>query len=106
MLQAIRNLDYVILLCQELRQMRAFYHDALGFPIYRELEGWIELRVGAVLLTLPKRGRPYDGVKAGEHAGVQLAFRVTPSQVGLLLRRAAVPASADSGAAEVPRLRA
>jgi catechol-2,3-dioxygenase len=45
------------------------------------LEGWIELRVGAVLLTLRERGRAYDGVKAGDHAGVQLAFRVTPAQV-------------------------
>jgi lactoylglutathione lyase len=81
MLQAIRNLDYVILLCQDLGRMRSFYHDTLGFPIYRELEGWIELRVGAVLLTLRQRGRPYDGIKVGEHAGVQLAFRVTPSQV-------------------------
>src|ERR1700722_5542023 len=81
MLQAIRNVDYVILLCQDLGRMRHFYHEPLGFPIYRVLEGWIELRVGAVLLTLRERGRAYDGVKAGDHAGVQLAFRVTPAQV-------------------------
>ena len=81
MLQAIRNLDYVVLLCQDLGRMRAFYQDTFGFPIYRELEGWLELRVGAVLLTLRQRGRPYDGVKTGDHAGVQLAFRVTPAQV-------------------------
>ena len=79
MLRAIRNLDYVILLCQDLGRMRAFDHDTLGFPIYRELEGWIEPRVGAALLTLRGRGRPYDRVKAGEHAGVQLAFRVLHS---------------------------
>jgi catechol-2,3-dioxygenase len=81
MLQAIRNVDYVILLCQDLGRMQAFYNETLGFPIYRTLEGWIELRVGAVLLTLRQRGRSYDGVKVGDHAGVQLAFRVTPAQV-------------------------
>jgi catechol-2,3-dioxygenase len=81
MLQAIRNVDYVILLCQDLDRMKTFYHETLGFPIYRVLEGWIELRVGAVLLTLRKRGRSYDGAKTEEHAGLQLAFRVTPDQV-------------------------
>jgi catechol-2,3-dioxygenase len=81
MLHAIRNVDYVILLCQNLGLMRDFYHETLGFPIYRVLDGWIELRVGAVLLTLRQRGRSYDGVKVGDHADVQLAFRVTPAQV-------------------------
>src|SRR2546430_16974200 len=81
MLQAIRNLDYVVLLCQDLDRMRDFYHDTLGFPIYRTLDGWIELQVGAVLLTLRKRARSYDGVKTVNHADVQLAFRVTPGQV-------------------------
>jgi catechol 2,3-dioxygenase-like lactoylglutathione lyase family enzyme len=81
MLSAIRNVDYVILLCQDLVRMRDFYHGTLGFPIYRALHGWIELRVGAVLLTLRERGRSYDGVKQGDHAGIQLAFRVTPAQV-------------------------
>jgi catechol-2,3-dioxygenase len=81
MLQAIRNVDYVILLCQDLSRMREFYHEKLGFPIYRVLNGWIELRVGAVLLTLRERGRSYDGAKGEDHAEVQLAFRVTPAQV-------------------------
>jgi catechol-2,3-dioxygenase len=81
MLHAIRNVDYVILLCQDLGRMRDFYHQTLSFPIYRTLGGWVELRVGAVLLTLRERGRAYDGDKAGDHACVQLAFRVTPAQV-------------------------
>src|SRR5262245_25116717 len=81
MLQAIRNVDYVVLLCENLDRMRAFYHGTLGFPIYRMRQGWIELRFGAVLLTLRERGRAHDGVKTGRHAGVQLAFRVTPAQV-------------------------
>ena len=77
----IRNLDYVILLCDDILQMKGFYHETLGFPIYRDWEGWIEMRVGAVLLTLRKRGRPYDGDKHPDAAGVQLAFRVAPQEV-------------------------
>ena len=81
MLANIRNLDYVILLCEDLNRMRVFYHETLGFPIYRELDGWLELRVGTVLLTLRWRGRPYDGRKLPGAAGVQLAFRVAPDEV-------------------------
>jgi catechol 2,3-dioxygenase-like lactoylglutathione lyase family enzyme len=51
----------VILLCDDLQRMRAFYHGALGLRIERDWDGWLELRVGAVLLTLRSRGRPYDG---------------------------------------------
>jgi len=81
MLANIRNLDNVILLCDDTTQMKAFYHETLGFPIYRDWEGWIEMRIGAVLLTLRKRGRPYDGEKHPDSAGVQLAFRVAPPEV-------------------------
>lgn len=73
-------MDYVILLCDEWERMRAFYRDTLGFPIYRDWDGWCELRVGNVLLTLRRRGRSYDG-PAGEGAAVQLAFRVAPNEV-------------------------
>jgi catechol-2,3-dioxygenase len=41
----------------------------------------VELRVGATLLTLRKRGRPYDGAKLPNTASLQLAFRVAPAQV-------------------------
>lgn len=81
MLANIRNLDYVVLLCEDLNRMGIFYHETLGFPIYRDLDGWLELRVGAVLLTLRWRGRPYDGRKLPDSAGVQLAFRVAPDDV-------------------------
>ena len=81
MLKHIRNLDYVILLCEEIPPMRVFYHEVLGFPIYRGNEEWVEMNVGATLLTLRKRGRPYDGAKLSGSAGIQLAFRVTPVEV-------------------------
>jgi len=81
MLTNIRNLDYVILLCDDLSQMKRFYHEILGFPVYRDWEDWIEMRVGAALLTLRRRGRPYDGKKCPDSASVQLAFRVAPNEV-------------------------
>ena len=77
----LRTLDYVVLLCENLERMRAFYHETLGFSIERDWEDWIELRAGAVLLTLRRRGRPYDGPKQRDAAGVQLAFRVEPGEV-------------------------
>ena len=77
----LHTLDYVILLCEDLAAMKAFYHEVLGFPIERDWEGWIELRAGAVLLTLRQRGRSYDGPSLHGSAGLQLAFRVSPFEV-------------------------
>ena len=81
MLKNIRTLDYVILLCEDIVSMKTFYHEILGFPIYRDQEEWVEMNIGATLLTLRKRGRSYDGAKIHNTAGVQLAFRVTPAKV-------------------------
>lgn len=76
------NLTYVILLCEDLSRMKAFYHEVLGLPIERDWEAWIEMRLGSILLTLRPRGRPYDGPpRPLSPAGVQLAFRVTPAEV-------------------------
>jgi catechol-2,3-dioxygenase len=87
MLANIRNLDYVILLCEDVELMKSFYHGSLGFPIYRDWEDWVELRVGVVLLTLRKRGRPYDGGKLSHSASIQLAFRVAPTEVDQCYRQ-------------------
>lgn len=83
MLAAIRNLDYVVLICADVERMRRFYADVLGFPLNRELgPSWIEFRIGASILALRGRNRPYDGpAPAAETAGVQLAFRVAPAEV-------------------------
>ena len=77
----LHTLDYVILLCEDLGLMKTFYHDVLGLPIERDWADWIEMRAGAVLLTLRHRGRPYDGPSRDGSAGVQLAFRVPPPEV-------------------------
>ena len=76
----LHTLDYVILLCEDLAVMKAFYHDILSFPVERDWESWIELRAGSGLLTLRKRGCPYDGPMPQFATGVQLAFRVLPSE--------------------------
>ena len=81
MLKSIRNLDYVVLLCNDLQLMKQFYHEVMGFPIYLETEHWIECRVGSVLLTLSKRGPKAGPPIADDSAAVQLAFRVTPEEV-------------------------
>jgi catechol-2,3-dioxygenase len=82
MLKSIRNLDYVVLLCDDILAMKRFYHEVMGFPIYGDRGSWIEMRVGSVLLTLRYRGRPYDGPSFQPHsAALQLAFRVTPAEV-------------------------
>ena len=77
----LHSLDYVILLCEDIPAMKDFYHGVLGLDIERDWEDWIELHAGAVLLTLRRRGRPYDGLSLRGAASVQLAFRVEPGEV-------------------------
>jgi len=87
MLKAIRNLDYTVLICQDMESMKHFYGNILGFPLVRDFGTWVEFQVGATLLTLRARGTGYDGVR--EHDGTaseqgaacQLAFRVPPAEV-------------------------
>lgn len=80
---AIRNLDYTIILCDDVAAMRTFYTEILGFGVHHEVEhAWIALRVGASLLVLRPRNRPYDGPPIPlESAAIQLAFRVPPADV-------------------------
>lgn len=88
MLKTIRNLDYTIIICRDVVTMKHFYHDLLGFPIYRDFVEWVEFTAGASLLTLRVRGTGYDGVKehdgalpAESFASLQLAFRVAPAEM-------------------------
>ncbi len=80
-LKNIRNLDYVILLCNDVATMRDFYRDVLDFEIDEDGEDWVKFRVGSGHLTLRPRGRWYDGSVAGDGASVQLSFRVAPEGV-------------------------
>lgn len=83
-LKEIRNADYTILLCQNLKETRSFYKDVMGFPLEADMETWVSFRVGATLLTLRPRGvTPVwdDGPATPGAASIQLAFRVPPPAV-------------------------
>lgn len=84
-LSQIGNCDYVVLLCEDLAETRAFYKDVLGFMITLDSSSWISFRVGSTLLTLRPRG-PWlsawdDGPMLPGSAAVQLAFRVSPHAI-------------------------
>jgi len=80
---AIRCLDYVIVICDDLDKMKRFYSDIFGFCIEDEEKShWVGFRVGALFLGLRPRGRSYDGPNIPESAAsVQLSFRVPPADV-------------------------
>ncbi|WP_298937661.1 VOC family protein [uncultured Ruegeria sp.] len=82
-LGAIRSMDYVILLCDDIERMKLFYRDVLGFEIEDEATGtWVGFRVGTLYLGLRPRGRSYDGERIPDKsAGVQISFRVPPADV-------------------------
>jgi catechol 2,3-dioxygenase-like lactoylglutathione lyase family enzyme len=80
----IRNFDYTILLCRNMKETRIFYKDVMGFPIEFDSDNWVSFRVGSTLLTLRPRGPSLawdDGPAAPGAAAVQLAFRVPPHAI-------------------------
>lgn len=80
MINRIRELSYVILLCDNLTAMEKFYTEVMQFDIYARRPHWIELRVGSTLLALQQRDSDSHGDGASG-ASVQLAFRVAPDEV-------------------------
>lgn len=76
------QLKYVIVLCEDLERMKAFYRDLVSFPIEAETPTTLTFRAGAMFLALRKRTRNYDGrgARAGL-PGVQIAFLVSPDEV-------------------------
>jgi catechol 2,3-dioxygenase-like lactoylglutathione lyase family enzyme len=44
-LKQIRNLDYVILLCDDIKPMKSFYQEIMGFEIYREEAEWVAMKI-------------------------------------------------------------
>lgn len=84
-LGSIRNLDYVVLLCEDLDRARRFYLEVMKFRIERETPRWVSFHVGSGLLCLRPRSlegtfRDGPGAPAGS-ASVQLAFRVAPPEI-------------------------
>lgn len=83
-LGAIRNIDYVVLLCADLARARQFYLDVMKFRIERETATWVSFQVGSGLLCLRPRtpqGVFQDGPGTPGSASVQLAFRVSPPEI-------------------------
>ncbi|MEO0995260.1 MAG: VOC family protein [Pseudomonadota bacterium] len=80
---AIRSLDLVILLCDDLDAMQRFYTDLFGLAVEEAEPGhWVSYRLGGLCLCLRPRGRAYDGPAAPPgSAAVQLSFRVPPADV-------------------------
>ncbi|MCP4962428.1 MAG: glyoxalase/bleomycin resistance/dioxygenase family protein [Actinomycetia bacterium] len=84
-LQAVRTLDYTVLLCENIERMREFYAEVLGLVVRREVRGrYVEFEAGAVVLALRLRSRSYDGPANGRaRASVHLGFRVPPGEVAV-----------------------
>jgi lactoylglutathione lyase len=82
MLKAVKQLDYAIVLCDDLLRMKKFYRDLFDFAIDSESDTGLTFRAGGVLLSLRQRTRPYDGSGIRpDLPGVQLAFLVAPDEV-------------------------
>jgi catechol 2,3-dioxygenase-like lactoylglutathione lyase family enzyme len=82
MLTAVRQVNYVIILCEDLERMKAFYRDLLNFEVDSESDTGLALRAGSLLFALRKRTRWYDGSGVRRDLpGVQIAFLVSPEEV-------------------------
>lgn len=84
-LKAIRSLDYVILLCDDLARMKTFYERLFEFQTEEDFQGrMVFFRLGTLFLGLRKRGRAYDGPSVpSQSASIQISFRVPPADVDL-----------------------
>ena len=84
-LGAIRSVDFIIILCDDLEKMRNFYADILDFEIEFESPGQnVGFRVGTLYFSLRPRGRIYDGSKINSNsASIQISFRVPPADVDI-----------------------
>ena len=84
MLNRVKQLDYVIVLCDDLDRMKRFYRDVFAFPVHSESATSLAFRAGSVFLALRKRTRAYDGRGRDIGSpGVQIAFPVLPAEVDL-----------------------
>lgn len=82
MLTAVKQLNYAIVLCDDMARMKTFYRELFAFPVDSESETSLAFRAGSVLLSLRQRTRDYDGQGVRpELPGVQLAFLVAPAEV-------------------------
>ena len=84
---SIRNLDYVVLLCEDLVRARQFYLDVMKFRIERETPTWVSFHVGSGLLCLRPRtpqGVFRDGPGAPGSASASDRKRSSSASLGQL----------------------
>ena len=82
MLASVGELNYVIVLCDDMDRMKAFYRALFSFPIKSETATSLVFDAGRLLLALRKRTRDFDGHGGGAASpGVQLAFLVARVEV-------------------------
>jgi catechol 2,3-dioxygenase-like lactoylglutathione lyase family enzyme len=80
--ERLGQLGYVILLCDDLERMKAFYRDLLAFPVVLETATGLTMQSNSVFLGLRKRTRHYDGrTDTSSSPSVQLAFSVAPEEI-------------------------
>ena len=81
--QAIRAIDYSVIIVRDMDAMRRFYEDVLSFSILRTLSpNWIEYQIGENTLALSKPGLTASDVPVPNGtAALQLAFKVSLIEV-------------------------
>lgn len=78
----IGQIDCVVLLCDAIETIRAFYRDVMELPLEAGPYQWSEYRLRNCALVLRPRGRAYDGKPAPrDSVAVQLAFKVEAGEV-------------------------
>jgi catechol 2,3-dioxygenase-like lactoylglutathione lyase family enzyme len=84
----LEQFRYVIVPCDNLDRMKAFYRDTFAFPVDLDTATTLTFRTGSVILALRKRTRNYDGAGTRDALpGIQLAFLVSPAEVDRQHRR-------------------
>jgi catechol 2,3-dioxygenase-like lactoylglutathione lyase family enzyme len=75
---AIRAVDYTVIITRDMAAMRNFYEGVMGFTLGRALsENWFEYRIGDTVLALSAPGLTAEDVPVPTGtAALQLAFRV------------------------------
>lgn len=77
--QAIRAIDYTVIIVRDMKLMRRFYEDIIGFRLLRELSpNWIEYQIGETTLALSTPGLTASDIPIPcGTASLQLAFKVS-----------------------------
>ncbi|WP_306120867.1 MULTISPECIES: VOC family protein [unclassified Roseitalea] len=89
---SIAKIDYLILLCRDMRAAIDFYLNRLQLRLVEDHPSWVRFKLHGTFLTLRPRGQWlswFDGEVPGRSASVQLAFQVPYDDVDLWHERLA-----------------